>query len=371
MRSPSVSARGRARPASTRVAGDGSRERQTAHHLPVVVDLRRDGGLTVVGPRERSEGVLVSLVAQLSTLHPPGSVDLLLLVDGAGTADWSWARWLPHLPSTSVHVRPSGPDAVESDRRLLMAFTDLVARRRAARGPASAVGRTPLPQSWTVVIVDRPLDQRLAAVLREARDVGVLTLGAGPSVGDVPLSAEASFRLVGETGDAGLLCRRGLPDQPVTSVDRLSGSTAGRLARDLAGLAPADTSSVLPRSVRLVDVPTDGLRVDETGRAVGEWSRARDRLRVVLGRTAEGPVEIDLCAVGPHALVAGTTGSGKSELLQTLIAASPSTIRRIGAPSCSSTTRAARPSPRRPHSRTRSAWSPTWTARPPPGPCGP
>src|SRR4029453_8780524 len=39
-----------------------------------------------------------------------------------------------------------------------------------------------------------------------------------------------------------------------------------------------------------------------------------------LGRTAEGPVEIDLCRQGPHALIAGTTGSGKSELLQTLIA---------------------------------------------------
>jgi S-DNA-T family DNA segregation ATPase FtsK/SpoIIIE len=39
-----------------------------------------------------------------------------------------------------------------------------------------------------------------------------------------------------------------------------------------------------------------------------------------VGRTAEGPVEIDLCRQGPHALIAGTTGSGKSELLQTLIA---------------------------------------------------
>ena len=39
-----------------------------------------------------------------------------------------------------------------------------------------------------------------------------------------------------------------------------------------------------------------------------------------LGRTAQGPVQVDLCRQGPHALVAGTTGSGKSELLQTLIA---------------------------------------------------
>ena len=47
---------------------------------------------------------------------------------------------------------------------------------------------------------------------------------------------------------------------------------------------------------------------------------ARDRLVATLGRTAQGPLEVDLCREGPHALVAGTTGSGKSELLQTLIA---------------------------------------------------
>ena len=39
----------------------------------------------------------------------------------------------------------------------------------------------------------------------------------------------------------------------------------------------------------------------------------------VLGTGADGPVTIDLVADGPHALVAGTTGSGKSELLKTLI----------------------------------------------------
>ena len=36
--------------------------------------------------------------------------------------------------------------------------------------------------------------------------------------------------------------------------------------------------------------------------------------------TADGVVEIDLVRDGPHALIAGTTGSGKSELLRTLVA---------------------------------------------------
>ena len=42
--------------------------------------------------------------------------------------------------------------------------------------------------------------------------------------------------------------------------------------------------------------------------------------RALLGLTASGPHEIDLTRDGPHALVGGTTGSGKSELLQALVA---------------------------------------------------
>jgi S-DNA-T family DNA segregation ATPase FtsK/SpoIIIE len=40
----------------------------------------------------------------------------------------------------------------------------------------------------------------------------------------------------------------------------------------------------------------------------------------VIGMGADGPFSVDLCRDGPHALVAGTTGAGKSELLQTLVA---------------------------------------------------
>ena len=40
----------------------------------------------------------------------------------------------------------------------------------------------------------------------------------------------------------------------------------------------------------------------------------------MIGEGADGPFSIDLRRDGPHGLVAGTTGSGKSELLQTMIA---------------------------------------------------
>lgn len=309
---------GRGRSGVVRVDGDGTRDAVEAEHLPAVVDLRRDGGLAVVGPRELTDGVLASVITQLTALHPPGAVELHLLVDAARLPAWQWVRWLPHLPPSGVHVHPPGAAGGESDGRLAAACSDLVARRLGASvslRPGAAVA----PSCWTVVVVDRLTNSRLAAVLSEARDVGVLILTAATSLAGVPVPVPASLHCAGETGDTGILRRRGAADQPVQSLDRLPPATAARFARDLAGLAPADASGAVPRSVRLLDLPDQGLGIDDTGAIAGQWLPGRRRLRATLGCTADGPVVIDLCSDGPHALVAGTTGSGKSELLQTLV----------------------------------------------------
>jgi S-DNA-T family DNA segregation ATPase FtsK/SpoIIIE len=306
----------------TRIEPDGTRVPERAPHIPAVVDLRAGGGLAVLGPRERTLGVLHGAVAQLAGLHPPGEVDLLLLLGTDRVGDWAWVRWLPHLGPGAVHVRHPDGDAAAAvqgeDERLLAWLTGVTGRRRAAGG-RPAGDRTVLP-GWLVVVVDRPLDPRFTAALREARDVGVLTLAAADSIEDLPVTVDAVLRLTGETGNLGILSRQATQDLEPVLVDRLPRAAAEQLARDLAALVPVASGNELPTRVRLLDLPATGLRLDDAAAAAGSWSRERGRLVAPLGRTAEGPVEIDLCRQGPHALIAGTTGSGKSELLRTLIA---------------------------------------------------
>jgi S-DNA-T family DNA segregation ATPase FtsK/SpoIIIE len=303
-----------------RVRPDGSRERATAPHQPVTVDLGAGGGLTVVGPRERAVGSLRAVIAQATALHAPGEVDLVLLTDPSRLRDWTWARWLPHLAPRAVHVRATDSRGPADDEDLNAWLTQLIARRRASTRSRSGQPAGAAACGWLVVVVDRSLDPRITATLRTARDVGVVALAAAERVEDLPVSVDTVVRLAGETGDVATVSRQGVADRVDVIVDRLPRAAAAEFARDLADLLPVASRTALPARVRLLDLPATGLTLDPSGRIGGCWSTARDRLVATLGRTAEGPLTVDLCREGPHALIAGTTGSGKSELLQTLIA---------------------------------------------------
>ncbi|MEO7234983.1 MAG: FtsK/SpoIIIE domain-containing protein, partial [Lapillicoccus sp.] len=129
------------------------------------------------------------------------------------------------------------------------------------------------------------------------------------------------FTLVGSSA------RLDRPDEPASAVrpDRPGPAYAWRLARALAPLREARTALAtgVPDRVRLLDghpaatAPNGGTLDAEALRA--RWAVRPRSTRFRLGVGGAGPLEVDLAVDGPHTLVAGTTGSGKSELLQTLV----------------------------------------------------
>ncbi|MGY1664945.1 FtsK/SpoIIIE domain-containing protein [Geodermatophilus sp. SYSU D00696] len=293
---------------------DGRPQVETAADLPVTVDLRRAGHLGVTGPRAPALGVVAGVLAQVGTLLPPGGVDVAVLTTAARAADWSWARWLPHLVPEAVHVRPAGGGAHEDEAALLRRLGDVAGRQEAARRP----GAPPVP-GRLLLVVDRPAGADLRDVLCRCRDSGAVLLSLGSRADDLPVPGGVLLQVGGETGDTGLLDRGDGTPRTELVVDRLPRPVAARWTRDLAALSPGRTASALSRAVRLLELTSGGPAGDTEGPAVA-WTRARTSLTVPLGLSGNGVVTVDLCRDGPHALVAGTTGSGKSELLQTLVA---------------------------------------------------
>jgi S-DNA-T family DNA segregation ATPase FtsK/SpoIIIE len=290
----------------TRVEG-GRRHAETAADLPVVVDLRRAGGLGVTGPRSPALGVVAGLLAQVAVLLPPGDVDVAVLTTAERAPDWAWARWLPHLRDDAVHVRAAGDDG---------ALSAWLAEEAAREGTVPAGTG---PARGLVLVVDRPTGPDLRESLRRCRDAGAVLLTLGGRVDELPVPGGAVLQVGGETGDTGLLDRGDGTPRAEVVVDRLPRPVAAALARDLAALSPGRSATAPARTARLLDLPPHDAAGGSDDVPVA-WSRSRTSLTATLGLGADDVVTVDLCRDGPHALVAGTTGSGKSELLQTLVA---------------------------------------------------
>jgi len=316
-------------PAALEVRTPGTADRAEAthhpslHDVPVTLSIARARVVGVAGPRRELLGLARSLTAQLAGWHSPRHLGLVVLCAGA-RADWAWARWLPHLEP----VRGEGctslvgvtPDQVRTRVDELVSLLDRRSADMSAGGTGLWSGR-----SVVVVLDGAHALRRLPGVVRiltEGPDVGVFALCLETDVVSLPAECRATAE-VPEPSRARMLVR----DEHGTTYagvvpDGVHERWATRFSRALAPLrdsTPDDRAVDLPTRARLLDL----LPVDATSAAAVQtaWRESPRSTSVPLGVAAGGePFLVDLATDGPHVLVAGTTGSGKSELLQTLVA---------------------------------------------------
>lgn len=298
------------RPSHTRVRdGSDARAAGFVRAVPVTVDVA-EGPLGVSGPREAALGVARWVVGQLATHVSPADLELSLLLSTGAEASWRWARWLPHL---------AGRVAFDGDewRAVLSELTQLAEIRSAGM---SRDGRW--TGSWLLVVVDRSRAltglPALSSLLRDGPRVGITALCVDTQLGGLPAGCVRVARVAGETGSR--LHLSPADDERGLIADRVTPEWGERVARALAPLRDPGSGRAgsVPDTCRLL--PLLGL-TDLTAQSVlANWRSAPPGLTTPLGTAADGPVTIDLVRDGPHALVAGTTGSGKSELLRSLVA---------------------------------------------------
>jgi S-DNA-T family DNA segregation ATPase FtsK/SpoIIIE len=278
---------------------------------PVLVSVRPGQIVGVAGDAQAGAAVARSLALQAAVDSGPADLAIAVVTSPARVAEWDWATWLPH---SAAGDDPSG-------LRLLAAGADdavaVVAQLASIDRPA------------TLVIVDgeHHLQGRrspLRDLLGSSDRLSAIVLAASPE--RLPSSCTTVVGLdggAGRDGRASLQSTGGGEQVADFVVAGMGVETARQVARALAAFDDpemGDESSGLPASVALADLlglgPIDGPELAQRWGAAGRTPR----LATPIGLTASGPVVIDLEADGPHGLVAGTTGSGKSELLRSLVA---------------------------------------------------
>jgi S-DNA-T family DNA segregation ATPase FtsK/SpoIIIE len=299
-----------------------------ARDVPAVIQLGERGVVGIAGFGDRPRRLAQWAAAQIAVLQSPRDVQLYLLSDAASQDAWGWMAWLPHVrPAAGQDTMTTlGVTATSTARRIAELVAQLDARVEAQRTAGGAAGAGPGPL-WSgaelVIVVDG------ARRLRSMPGL-VRLLKEGPAVGIYSICIDSDERLLPEECSAVVIAEvTGLTIRQ-QGVDVLGGIRPDLIDDDwldwvARGVAPIRDASPeladgsIPNSSRLLEV----LHLDPpTADAIeAGWLLSPRSTVAVIGESIDGAFSIDLGVDGPHALIAGTTGSGKSELLQTFVAA--------------------------------------------------
>lgn len=299
--------------------------------LPVVADLA-ESAVGVAGPRSAMLAVARALVVQLLALHSPAEVAVVGMFGSVEASDWDWLKWSPHTSAGSSPVRVQPLASTPSGALALLAELEALLETRLEEKAADA--------SAVLVVVEStaPVEHsRLVRIAEHGPEVGIFVLWCAPATAQLPAACKVFVDAAGgSSGSAGYVTR-GDTVSPI-ECETLDVIKTSEVARALAGItdvgARGEDDSDLPRSVSQLALlgPALGEQaaavlerwIENSSVLTGPYAPAvlpkkAANLRAILGQTASGPHVIDLRVDGPHALVGGTTGAGKSELLQSWI----------------------------------------------------
>lgn len=297
----------------------------TVQDLPIAMAINGFSRVYLTGEDERKRALVRALIAQLTVHHSPDDIMVAICAGHDERPHWEWAKWLPH------GLHPDRIDALGNMRLIapsipaLEAMLDdmLAARPRFnPNGPATEIAGQHL-----VVVIDNGETDGSSHLTVDSGVEGVTIIDLGnppPRLLDnatlsLDIAADGKMRSI--TKDA---------ETNIGRADGLSGPAVEALARQLAPLrvsVGATGEQAMSTALDLADLLEMGDPFEFAVKDHWKPRANRNMLRVPIGIGPEGqPVELDIKesaqdGMGPHGLLIGATGSGKSELLRTLVLA--------------------------------------------------
>ncbi|MER6998692.1 type VII secretion protein EccCa [Streptomyces sp. NPDC000410] len=295
-------------------------------HTPASVYLRGFAHLILEGDKDAARALLRAMLAGLVTFHSPEDLRIGILTKGREAEEWEWTKWLPH----TMHPRKTdaaGPVRLIADDfgRLEELLGGDELRERPGYEPKSEVSAD---EPYLVIVVDgAEMPAGVQAVSSGYRNGIVIDLADTLPKRDnryilrLQVSEEKVERIT--RTEAG-----GEVHTEICSPDSLSAGRSAKLARLISAYRIGGGRDTSEPQASDFELPTllgvgDAKRLDPaiSWRPRSIW----DQLRIPIGISEHGePIDLDIKesarnGMGPHGILIGATGSGKSELLRTLV----------------------------------------------------
>ncbi|MFC8567717.1 FtsK/SpoIIIE domain-containing protein [Streptomyces sp. NPDC057245] len=286
--------------------------------VPIGVDLPQLGAIGITGAPRAALALARWHVAQAAVLHSPRDLRIVVLTEEDRAADWAWVRWLPHLRPgrlgpDKAPVIAIGNDPESTAQRISELYAEIQIRTEAG---AAGNGEPDI-----LVVMDG------AWRLRDVPGT-VPILTEGPAVRVYSICLDERERVLPEecaaviTATGNRLTLRSSNVRAVSEIraDLVTPEWCEEVARALAPVrdVTVEGDAGMPAEVELL--PLIGQDPPDPAALLVRWLKRPASTVFAIGVGHEGTVALDLAQDGPHGLIGGTTGSGKSELLQTLIA---------------------------------------------------
>lgn len=297
------------------------------HSVPICVDLNEHKLIGVIGGAERRGcyPVLHNLVSQIAANNCYTDVKMAFIYDdseGEKDQNWKFAKWLPHVWSEDKKVRyVAGNDSEASD--VFYEITKVLRMRSEEK--QNFATRQQIEKPYYVLFLENPdvLEGELIAkyIFDRGNNCGITTVMMVNDYEELPNACEYIIENTPEY-QGSYHVADGEDDKTRIQFDLISGMQLEQFSRRLSSIEvnEMETGGDIPNVLTFFDMY--GIHRPEELDVMERWRKNRtyDSIKALVGQKAGGVecyLDVHEKYHGPHGLVAGTTGSGKSETLQT------------------------------------------------------